>query len=86
MVDAPEVAFLIFAAEAIGFRRLRDGRCRDDKRSGFGEVRDAVLCRLMSCIVRWGSVCGKSEQRDGQNEAESPWSFERSVHFDLLSS
>ena len=44
-----------------------------------------MMRRLISCVVRGGAMRRKSEQREGQNEAEHHRSFETSVHFDLLS-
>jgi hypothetical protein len=86
VVDAAEVAFLILAAEAVGFHRLRDGRYRADICGRLGEVGDTMLRRLMSCVVSGGAMGRKDEQRDGQNKAEGHRGLERNAHFNLLSS
>ena len=60
VVDAPEVAFLILAAEAVGFRRLCDGRHRADIGSRFGEIRDAMLRRLIPVSCAGAPSAGRA--------------------------
>jgi hypothetical protein len=68
VVDAAApTAVLILAAEAIGFVRVRDRRRRTDERRGGGEIRGAMMRRLMSGLVRGSAERGKGEERDGQN-------------------
>ena len=58
MVDAAENAFLIFAAEAVSFRRPRGGRSLDHERLGFGEIRDLIMRPLLRRFVH-GAACAE---------------------------
>jgi hypothetical protein len=84
VVDASPIALLVVAAEAVCFRRLRQGGRRRSERPCFGEIRDAMMRRRV--VPRMGApVRGEREERAGQNKAERRQRFERRVHFDLLS-
>jgi hypothetical protein len=62
MVDAAELAFVILAAEAVCFRRLRNGRYRADIGCRLREIGDAVMRRL-----RAFDVCGGAPSAGATN-------------------
>ena len=63
----------------------RTGAAGPDKRGGGGEISDAMMRRLMSCLMPGSAERRSCKEWDGQNECERHRRSEGSVHRNLLS-